>query len=200
MKKFMLGLALVLFAAPMMQAQVTTSVEVLPIGTSFDHVMITPDYFTMLGEVTLYGFVEYSGEGGGWFADQSATWMTTKHVGFAGEASTDNNENSRSSFGPAFKPSVPGFASLTILPTVVFGTPDFDRELKIVWRTNDFAALGGVIWSEGFVRTLRNNGAHTYGQPQVWWRKSPESTWHFGVEAELFGADWTFRGGFRKVF
>ncbi len=68
-------LVLASFGTPMQATDVATSIEILPLGAGLDRVMLTPDYFTRVGDVSFYGFVEYSGEAGGWYTNHSATWL-----------------------------------------------------------------------------------------------------------------------------
>ncbi|MBP9771555.1 MAG: hypothetical protein KBD16_01380 [Candidatus Pacebacteria bacterium] len=175
------------------------SVEVLPLGVPGDQVMITPDMFWKLGaDFSLYSFIEYSGEDGVWFQNNIVNYTSTKHVGLRAELGVMDDGTSFFKVGPAFSTRMPGFTKVTLVPMFVSGTPGFDRELLVTWKSKSLRALGGEIWTEGFIRTLRNQGANTYGQPQVWWSRTG-SAWSFGLESEVSGASQTVRVGVKRV-
>ncbi len=197
MKKIVIAVALVLFGVQIAVAQISTSVEMFPIGVNFEQAMATPDYFTVIGNVAVYSFAEFVGDGS-WFTNHSATWSPTKYLGLYAEASINDVHDVSTSIGPAFSIPLPGFVYFKMRPTAVIGDLERTRELNLVWKSKSLPAFGGEIWTEGFIRTLRDAG-NTYGQPQVWWRQT-DSTWHFGVEVEISGSDRTLRGGLRKTF
>lgn len=189
------------FGAPVQAADgVATSVEILPLGAGLDKVMLTPDYFTRVGDVSFYGFVEYSGEAGGWFTNHSATWIPKgSWLGLRVEVGINDSGSSGSALGVTFAPKLPGLVYFKATPQAVFGNYARTFEVNTSWKTKSLPLFGGEIWSEGFVRFFRDVG-NTYGQPQVWWKKSANSTWYFGTEIEVSGSDRTVRFGARKVF
>lgn len=198
MKSTMMAAVLVfLLGGQTAQAQIATSVEVFALGVDGDQAMVTPDYFARMGDVSVYGFAEFVGDGS-WFTNHSATWSFTKHFGLYGEVGLTDDDIFSSAIGPSISIPAPGFIYLKVRPTVVLGDHERTRELNIVWKTESLPVFGGEIWTEGFIRTLRDAG-NTYGQPQLWWRKT-DSSWHFGIEVEVAGADQTLRGGLRKTF
>lgn len=202
MKQLTLWVAVlaVFFGTPTQAVNVSTSIEVLPLGVNLDQVMITPDYFTKIGDVAFYGFVEYSGEAGGWFTNHSATWIPKgSWLGLRAEAGINDSGSSGSALGVTLAPKVPGFVYFKATPQAVFGNYARTFEVNTTWKTKGLPLFGGELWSEGFIRSFRNAG-NTYGQPQVWWKKSADSTWYFGTEVEVSGSDRTVRFGFRKVF
>lgn len=197
MKNLVLVVVLALFGSQIANAKITTSAEVFALGVDADQGMITPDYFTKLGDVSIYGFIEIDG-GGGWFSNHTMTWMPTKYLGLYTEASLNDSDQFSTSIGPAFSIPLRGFTYLKVRPTAVIGDLERTRELNLVWKSKSLKAFGGEVWTEGFIRTLRDAG-HTYGQPQVWYKRS-NSPWHFGVEIEVDGSNRTARGGLKRVF
>lgn len=193
-------LVLASFGTPMQATDVATSIEILPLGAGLDRVMLTPDYFTRVGDVSFYGFVEYSGEAGGWYTNHSATWLPGgSWIGLRAEVGLDDAGNSGSALGVTFAPKLPGFVYFKATPQAVFGNYARTFEVNTSWKTKSLPLFGGELWSEGFIRAFRNSG-NSYGQPQLWWKKSADSTWYFGTEVEVAGSSRTVRFGARKVF
>lgn len=97
--------ALALFAVQVRALDVTTSLEVLPLGVDLDRVMLTPDYFFKLDDVAFYGFVVLKARVVG--SPDSATWMPSKYVGLRGEVGINDSGSSGSAFGITLAPKIP---------------------------------------------------------------------------------------------
>jgi hypothetical protein len=110
------------------------SLEALPIGVTTDRIMITPDYFWKPGDdLSLYGFVEYSGEDGKWFSNHVGCWTPTGHFGLRAELGADDAGGSFAKVGPRFTFSGAGFSHLQVAPLFVSGTPEFDLSKLSCW-------------------------------------------------------------------
>lgn len=174
------------------------SLEILPLGVETDRMMVTQDYLWSVDRVSLYGFVEYSGEAGSWFTNHAATYQVLPWLSGRGEVGVDDGGVSFGKVGLQINLTPPGFQSLKVAPLFVSGTPEYKWELLLAWRTKPLGFQRLDVWFEGFIRTARED-ADTYGQPQLW-AAVPDSPWHFGAEVEVAGANRTLRVGIRRVF
>jgi hypothetical protein len=168
--------------------------------------MVAPEYLAKWGDWSAYGFVEYGGEArkGPWFTNHALSWTPTANLGLRVEVGGDDHGARYAKIGPRFTFTSADWGTIQIAPLLIGGTPKYDGELLIVWKSQDFLPTKGRMWTEGFIRTARGEG-NTYGQPQVWFNPTCEKkqwycTTDYGVEVEVGGADRTVRGGVRLHF
>lgn len=176
-------------AAEVASLDIGAAVEVL--HSTEGNTVITPSYNWRLGDCGGFGFADVFPDGGplDFLTDNTVDCKVAGPVFASVEAGATN-------FGTTFKAGiganvpVPGmqFVTITAYPFVTRGDGN-RRQLKVVWRSEDFELANNVsIYASGFARF--RDGAPDVVQPQVWVRVN-DSPVEFGGEIAFFGSDAT---------